>query len=127
MPRRDSPSAGAWSTESPRRPEPHVAAVELTRWRHHQPPTRSGLEIIFHQSGLSPNWWSNGPGDIYAAHSHSYNKVLFCAEGSIIFHIEPEDADHELRPGDRLDISRGTSHSAIVGRSGVTCVEARAN
>ncbi|MDP9180173.1 MAG: cupin [Chloroflexota bacterium] len=104
-----------------------MAAVELTRWRHDQPPTRSRLDVIFRQSGLSPSWWSNGPGDRYAAHSHSYNKVLLCAEGSITFRIEPEDADHELRHGDRLDIPRGTSHSAIVGPTGVTCVEAQTN
>jgi quercetin dioxygenase-like cupin family protein len=74
--------------------------------------------------GLSPSWWSNGPGDTYAAHSHSYNKVLYCTEGSITFAVE--GADFELHAGDRLDIPRGTSHSAVVGGEGVTCVEARA-
>ena len=27
--------------------------------------------------------WSNGPGDRYAPHSHGYEKVLYCVEGSI--------------------------------------------
>jgi quercetin dioxygenase-like cupin family protein len=73
---------------------------------------------------LSPSWWSNGPLDVYAPHSHRYHKVLFCAAGSITFRIEPDGRDIELHPGDRLDISPGTSHSAMVGRGGVTCVEA---
>ena len=74
--------------------------------------------------GLSPSCWSNGPGDTYAAHSHSYDKVLFCAEGSITFRAG--DADFELFAGDRLDIPHGTAHSALVGGQGVTCLEARA-
>lgn len=53
-------------------------------------------------------------------------KVLICADGSITFRIEPEGADFELHSGDRLDIPRGTSHSATVGPTGVTCVEAKA-
>jgi len=102
-----------------------MPAVELRRWPHDKPPTRSQLDAIFRQDNLAPSWWSNGPGDRYAAHSHAYNKVLFCADGSITFRIEPEGADYELHPGDRLDVPRGTSHSAIVGPTGVTCVEAQ--
>jgi len=74
--------------------------------------------------GVSPNWWANGPGDVYAPHSHHYHKVLFCAAGSITFRVEPSGPDLELHPGDRLDVAPGTSHSAIVGADGVTCVEA---
>ena len=29
--------------------------------------------------------WSNGPGDRYAPHTHSYEKVLYCVDGSITF------------------------------------------
>ena len=93
--------------------------VELTRWPQDEPPSRSQLDAIMRQEKLSPSWWSNGPGDRYGAHSHGYNKVLFCAEGSIAFRVEPDGADFELRAGDRLDIPRGTSHSAIVGPAGV--------
>jgi quercetin dioxygenase-like cupin family protein len=103
-----------------------MAAVELTRWPHDEPPTRSQLDAVLRQDNLSPNWWSNGPGDRYGAHSHAYNKVLFCAEGGIKFRIELEGSDYELHAGDRLDIPRGTPHSAVVGPAGVTCVEAQA-
>ena len=103
------------------------AAVELTRWPHDKLPTQSQLDAIFRESHLSPNWWSNGPGDVYGAHSHSYHKVLFCVDGGITFRIELGGRDYELHPGDRLDIPRGTSHSAVVGPEGVTCVEAQGN
>ena len=32
--------------------------------------------------------WSNGPGDRYAPHSHPYEKVLYCVDGSITFVLE---------------------------------------
>src|SRR5256885_9669794 len=47
--------------------------------------------------------WSNGPGDRYAAHSHNYEKVLYCVDGSITFLLEGEARRMELRPGDRID------------------------
>lgn len=67
--------------------------------------------------------WSNGPGDRYAAHSHSYEKVLYCVEGSITFGLENEAAQLELHPGDRMVLPAGTVHSAVVGPSGCTCIE----
>lgn len=70
----------------------------------------------------APRWWSNGPGDRYDWHQHSYHKVLICAEGSIVFHLRGEDV--ELSAGDRLDVEPGTEHAATVGPEGVTCVEA---
>jgi mannose-6-phosphate isomerase-like protein (cupin superfamily) len=75
------------------------------------------------RAGLSPRTWSNGAGDAYAAHRHDYHKTLFCLRGSITF--EGGDGERwELRPGDRLDIAPGTTHAAVVGLEGVTCIEA---
>lgn len=88
------------------------------------PPSRDKLDAELRGMGLAPNWWSNGPGDRYRAHSHSYYKVLFCSRGSIRFVVEPSGEAFDLAPGDRLDIPPGTTHSAIVGPQGVTCVEA---
>jgi quercetin dioxygenase-like cupin family protein len=72
--------------------------------------------------GLSPRWWSNGPGDKYARHEHDYHKVLYCQFGSITF--QTDDGDIELAPGDRLEIEPGTEHEATVGPTGCVCVEA---
>lgn len=69
--------------------------------------------------------WSNGPGDRYAAHSHSYEKVLYCVAGSITFRLEAEGRSLPLQPGDRMVLPAGTVHSALVGRQGVTCIEGR--
>ena len=69
--------------------------------------------------------WSNGPGDRYAPHTHSYEKVLYCVDGSITFLLEGEAKKLELRAGDRMVLTAGTVHSAVVGGSGCTCIEGR--
>lgn len=67
--------------------------------------------------------WSNGPGDRYAAHSHPFEKVLYCVEGSITFRLEREGRSVELHPGDRLLLPPDTPHSALVGPEGCVCIE----
>jgi quercetin dioxygenase-like cupin family protein len=69
--------------------------------------------------------WSNGPGDQYAPHSHSYEKVLYCVDGSITFVLEAEARRLELKPGDRMVLPAGTIHSAEVGPNGCTCIEGK--
>jgi quercetin dioxygenase-like cupin family protein len=69
--------------------------------------------------------WSNGPGDRYAAHSHSYEKVLYCVEGSIDFVLETGERKLSLEAGDRMVLPSGTVHSAMVGAGGCTCIEGR--
>ena len=69
--------------------------------------------------------WSNGPHDRYAAHSHPYEKVLYCVEGSITFVLEPEGKRVDLSSGDRMVLPLGTVHSAVVGPAGCTCIEGK--
>jgi quercetin dioxygenase-like cupin family protein len=69
--------------------------------------------------------WSNGPHDRYGAHSHPYEKVLYCVDGSITFILEREGKRLELKPGDQMVLPAGTVHSAIVGPSGCTCIEGK--
>jgi uncharacterized protein YjlB len=85
---------------------------------------RAALEAQLRAEGLDPGAWSNGPGDRYAAHQHGYDKVLVCAAGSIRFGLPARGEVVELGVGDRLDLPAGTAHDALVGRDGVTCLEA---
>jgi quercetin dioxygenase-like cupin family protein len=71
--------------------------------------------------------WSNGPGTVYATHTHPYRKILYCLQGSIHFELLPTGKQVELHPGDRLDLPPGTAHSALVGPTGVSCVEGQAS
>ena len=74
--------------------------------------------------GLDASRWSNGPGDRYGVHEHGYAKVIVVAAGSITFGLPDEGRSIELATGDRLELPAGTRHDAVVGRSGVTCLEA---
>lgn len=85
---------------------------------------RSELEARLAAEGLSVSAWSNGPGDTYAAHRHSYDKVLVAAAGSITFHVPELGRDFELNEANRLELPAGTLHGATVGSAGVTCLEA---
>ena len=67
--------------------------------------------------------WSNAPGDTYADHSHSYEKILYCVEGSITFTLR--DREINLGRGDRMVLLPGTRHGALVGPNGCICIEGR--
>jgi quercetin dioxygenase-like cupin family protein len=81
------------------------------------------LMTALRREAVSCYSWSNGPHDRYAAHSHSYEKVLYCVDGSITFMLEREGKRLELKAGDRMVLPAGTVHSAIVGTAGCTCIE----
>jgi hypothetical protein len=84
---------------------------------------RAEADRAFREAGCSsPRAWGNGPGDTYGTHDHAYHKVLFCLEGSIVFHLR--EGDVALAAGDRLDLEPGTEHGATVGPDGCSCVEA---
>jgi uncharacterized protein YjlB len=96
----------------------------VTPWTDSESPTQSALWRLMAEEGLSPYSWLNGPHDIYAAHSHSYNKVIYVVEGSIIFGLPELEKELTLRAGDRLDLPAGVVHDAVVGSHGVVCLEA---
>lgn len=99
-----------------------VSPISVEAWPEQLAPSEQSIGEKFRSEGLSPSRWSNGPGDRYAAHSHSYHKVLYCVRGEIVFTIDGNDVP--LVPGDRLEIPPQTKHSAVVGPDGVTCMEA---
>jgi uncharacterized protein YjlB len=98
---------------------PHV-----TPWADPTPPTESTLRQLCADEGLSPYPWSNGPHDTYAAHSHSYDKVIYVVRGSITFGLPELGQELTLKAGDRLDLPAGVLHHAHVGAEGVVCLEA---
>jgi len=98
---------------------PHV-----TPWAGSGPTTQSTLWRLMTDEGLSPYSWSNGPHDTYAAHSHSYDKVIYVVQGSITFGLPALKQKLTLKAGDRLDLPAEILHDAIVGPQGVVCLEA---
>ena len=85
----------------------------------------ASLRVRLQQAGLDAAAWSSGAGDRYGAHDHAYDKVIVVAAGSIRFGLPGLGAHLDLAIGDRLELPAGTSHDAVVGRDGVTCLEAQ--
>jgi quercetin dioxygenase-like cupin family protein len=86
---------------------------------------RSAIDASLRAEADGVHSWSNGPHDRYAAHDHAYRKILYCLDGSIDF-VLADGRAIAMRAGDRLVIPPRTSHSAVVGPDGVTCIEGRA-
>ncbi len=87
---------------------------------------RTDVRARMRAEGLVSGGWSNPPGDQYKAHEHAYDKVVAVEAGSIRFGLIGRGAESavELFVGDRLDLPAGTSHDALVGPDGVSCLEA---
>ena len=101
-----------------------MSTLLVTPWADSVSPTQSALWQLMTDEGLNPYSWSNGPFDVYAAHSHSYNKVIYVVQGSITFGLPELGKQLTLKAGDRLDLPAGTVHGAQVGLQGVVCLEA---
>ena len=102
----------------------HSRKVEIIRWSGGTSPDEETIRKILAEEDLHGYRWSNGPGDVYSAHSHSYNKVIQVVSGSITFGLPAGDEKVTLNLGDRLNLPAGVSHNAVVGPEGVACIEA---
>ena len=86
-------------------------------------PSESALRRKMTDEGLDPHRWSNGPGDVYGAHSHGFHKVIYVVRGAITFGLPDAGGRLALCAGDRLDLPAGVRHDAAVGPQGVVCLE----
>lgn len=100
-----------------------MPGVRTLSWEADEPASPGSAQRVLSGGGMDPVTWSNGPGERYAVHAHAYEKVLYCAAGSITFAVDGPSSEFELRPGDGLVLPAGTTHSAVVGPQGCTCVE----
>ena len=101
-----------------------AAKLEVIRWSEDKLPDEALLRSILADEDLYPYVWSNGPGDVYGAHSHSYHKVIYVVRGSITFSLPDSGDEITLNSGDRLELPPGVRHGAVVGSQGVACLEA---
>ena len=98
--------------------------INALQWNEQEPPTEATIRRRLQAEGLQPYRWSNGPGDGYSAHAHSYHKVIYVVSGSITFGLPHIRQQVALDPGDRLELPPGVVHAALVGPEGVVCLEA---
>ena len=98
--------------------------VRVERWSGSRRPDEAALREICARQGLRPSRWSNAPGDVYAAHMHGYDKVIYVVRGAISFGLPASGGRIDLEAGDRLELPAGVLHDAQVGPQGVVCLEA---
>lgn len=98
--------------------------VIVTPWEGDKQPGEKQLRQMLAEEGLRPYRWSNGPYDVYSAHTHPFNKVIYVVQGSITFGLPEQGKEVELVAGDRMDLLKGVLHNAVVGPQGVVCLEA---
>lgn len=99
-------------------------SVYVTAWAGPEIPTEAAIVAVLDAEGLSYERWSNGPLDVYFAHSHPFHKIIYVVSGAITFTL-PKDGVHlTMKVGDRLNLPAGTIHEAVISTLGVTCLEA---
>ena len=101
-----------------------MAEATVTKWPGDKQPGEEAIRDLLVKEGLSAYRWSNGPGDVYSAHSHTYHKVIYVVRGSITFGLPDQGREVSLQEGDRLELPSGVRHDAVVGPNGVVCLEA---
>jgi quercetin dioxygenase-like cupin family protein len=101
-----------------------MAKANVIHWQGVGSPTEADIRRVLEAEGLPAYKWSNGPGDVYGAHHHTYHKVIYVVQGSIIFGLPDTSEEVSLSQGDRLELPAGITHDAIVGPQGVVCLEA---
>jgi quercetin dioxygenase-like cupin family protein len=103
---------------------PDNQGYSIDTWGMETPPTESEIRKILGEQGLSGYRWSNGPGDVYGAHSHPFHKIIYVLQGSITLILPGVGERATLNSGDRLTLPAGVLHKAQVGPQGVICIEA---
>jgi quercetin dioxygenase-like cupin family protein len=101
-----------------------MTELRVTPWTLDSAPSEAALRHLLAEENLSAYAWSNAPYEVYAPHTHDYNKVIYVVRGSITFQLIELGAWYTLKAGDRLDLPASTVHAAEVGAEGVLCLEA---
>ncbi|KJS28896.1 MAG: cupin [Desulfatitalea sp. BRH_c12] len=100
-----------------------MSTFSVRKWSHDHPPAPQAIEENMRAEGVACYRWSNDPGDIYGAHDHTYDKIIYVLQGSITFGLPQRGEKIVLGAGDRLYLPAGITHDAVVGREGVVCLE----
>ena len=97
---------------------------DVVHWTGPEVPTETAIRRLMDAEGLTYSKWSNGPLDVYFAHTHPFHKVIYVVAGAITFGFPKDGKKLTLKVGDRLDLPADVLHEAVVSTLGVECLEA---
>jgi quercetin dioxygenase-like cupin family protein len=90
--------------------------LELIPWSEQDRPSERVLKLRLADEGFQVFSWRDAPGADYQPHAHDCDETLWVVDGEIVFGVEGRE--YRLRPGDRLMLPRGTTHTARAGKDG---------
>jgi quercetin dioxygenase-like cupin family protein len=96
----------------------YAAAMQLEHipWRGARPPDADGARRHLEREGFTVVRWNDAPGRVYTPHAHDHDESLWMVAGGMTFVID--GTRYHLAAGDRLQLPRGTVHSAEADASG---------
>ena len=91
------------------------------RWSRNYESAEEELIKLLAAKNIKAVRWIGEEFSDYPAKSYTFDKQIWCVEGSIVFMVTSKDIT--LQAGDTLDIPADTTYSAKAGFSGVVCYE----
>lgn len=90
--------------------------LEHIPWRGERPPDADTVRRHLESEGFTVVRWSDAPGRVYTPHSHDHDESLWMIAGGMTFVIDGRS--YHLGAGDRLQLPRGTVHTAEADAGG---------
>src|SRR5690242_19784898 len=91
------------------------------RWSRDYESAEEELIALLNAKGIEAERWTADEGTVFGAHTHPYDKKLWCAEGSLKLTVAGKE--FSLQPGDALDLPANTVHAGVAGMTGCACYE----
>jgi quercetin dioxygenase-like cupin family protein len=97
--------------------------MDVVRWNKPRKPTLEDLKRLLEAEGLEVELYSDLPGTKYGRHKHPFDDFVVIVSGKM--KIITDSHEWLMKPGDRLDLPKNTSHSAeIIGKEEVRYLSA---
>ncbi len=84
--------------------------IKTTTWNKTRTPTEKELKNMFTKEGKKYYTYVMEREEFVESHSHNYDETRILLEGKV--EIAAEGRTFILKPGDRIDIKKGTTHTA---------------
>jgi quercetin dioxygenase-like cupin family protein len=98
--------------------------LDIVRWAKPKKPTLGEIQKMLHAEGLEYDVFSDRPGIKYGRHKHPFDDFIVIVSGKM--KITTDSSEWVMKPGDRLDLPAGTSHSAeMMGKEEVQYISAK--
>jgi len=85
-------------------------AIKVLTWNKPRTPTEKELKETLEKEGMKPYHDIMERDEFVDAHQHNYDEVRILVSGKIEFCAEGRC--HVLKPGDRIELIKGTTHTA---------------